>query len=323
VAPSVTPRGSSTSRPRPSPASPLSAQAYSTSASPGSEPPAGRPTPPIALGRRALRELAARHGIRPSKSLGQNFLIDPNLGRAIAADSGIGAADRVVEVGAGLGSLTLALAATGAHVLALEFDRRIWPALQEVTAGLENVEAIVADALSVDWRGLADEPFAVCGNLPYNIAVPIVSRVLEDAPLARRLCVMVQRELGERICAMPRDEAYGALSLRIAYRARAEIVRNVPPSVFWPEPKVGSALVRIERLDEPPVTAPPEALLPLIEVAFSERRKTMQNALRRNGSQARRAAEILVSCDIDPRARPEELSLQDFSGIAEALARDV
>jgi 16S rRNA (adenine1518-N6/adenine1519-N6)-dimethyltransferase len=274
------------------------------------------------LGAGAIRDLAARHGIRPTKSLGQNFLIDPNLARAIAADAEIGPGDRVVEIGAGLGSLTVALAATGAQVRAIEFDRRLIPALEEATAGLENVEIVNVDAMKVDWATeVASGTWTVCANLPYNVAVPLVLTILEDAPAAARIVVMVQREVGERFAATPGQEGYGAVSVRVAYRAAAAIVRRVPASVFWPRPRVASVVVRFERLAEPPVDAEPERLWRVVEAGFAERRKTMRNALRRLGLSLAEADAALASCGVASNARAEELDLATFAEIGEALPR--
>jgi 16S rRNA (adenine1518-N6/adenine1519-N6)-dimethyltransferase len=274
------------------------------------------------LGAGAIRDLAARHGIRPTKSLGQNFLIDPNLARAIAADAEIGPGDRVVEIGAGLGSLTVALAATGAQVRAIEFDRRLIPALAEATSGLENVEIVNVDAMKVDWATeIASGAWTVCANLPYNVAVPLVLTILEDAPAAARIVVMVQREVGERFAATPGQEGYGAVSVRVAYRAAAAIVRRVPASVFWPRPRVASVVVRFERLAEPPVDAEPERLWRVVETGFAERRKTMRNALRRLGLSLAEADAALASCGVAPNARAEELDLVTFAEIGEALPR--
>ena len=155
----------------------------------------------------------------------------------------------MVEVGAGLGSLTLALAATGARVRAIEFDRALLPALHEVTAGVANVDVVAADATRIDWASeLQDGPWILCANLPYNVAVPVLMSVLEEAPTVERLVVLVQREVGERLVAGPGDEHYGPVSVRVAYRATGELTRRVPPSVFWPRPKVASVVVRLERL---------------------------------------------------------------------------
>jgi 16S rRNA (adenine1518-N6/adenine1519-N6)-dimethyltransferase len=271
------------------------------------------------LGAGAVRELAARHGIRPSKALGQHFLIDPNLAAAIAAEADVGPGDRVVEVGAGLGSLTLALAATGAKVRAIEFDRALLPALREVTAGV-NVELIAGDATRIDW---ADElnggPWILCANLPYNVAVPVVMAVLEDAPTVGRLVVLVQREVGERLVARPGSAHYGPVSVRVAYRATGELTRRVPPSVFWPRPNVESVVARLERSSPPPVEVEPERLWRVVDAGFAERRKTMRSAVVRLGVERGRADDLLREQGIDPRARAEQLSLQEFARIAEAL----
>ncbi len=274
------------------------------------------------LGAGATRELAARHGIRPTKSLGQHFLIDPNLARAIVADAGVAPGDRVVEIGAGLGSLTLALAAVGARVRAIEFDRRLIPALEEATAGLNGVEIVHADAMKLDWATeLAGEPWTVCANLPYNIAAPLVLSILEDAPTVRRAVVMVQREVGERLAATAGREGYGAVSVRVAYRAAATIVRRVPASVFWPRPTVASVVVRLDRLDVPPVAVEPERLWRVVDAGFAERRKTMRNALRRLGLDIAAADAVLASCGVSSTARAEELDLETFAAIGEALPR--
>ena len=277
---------------------------------------------PGGLGAGAISEIAARHGIRPTKSLGQNFLIDPNLARAIAADAEVGPGDRVIEIGAGLGSLTIALASTGARVRAIEFDRRLLPALEEVTAALDGVEIVHADALKVDWGAeLASGTWTVCANLPYNVAVPLVLTILERAPSVMRIVVMVQREVGERFAATPGQEGYGAVSVRVAYRAAASIVRRVPASVFWPRPKVASVVVRFDHLDAPPVDAEPERLWRVVDAGFAERRKTMRNALRRLGLDLVAADAVLASCGVASTARAEELDLATFAAIGEALPR--
>src|SRR5712671_4519701 len=181
------------------------------------------------LGMGAIRDLAVRYGVRPSKSLGQNFLTDPNLARAIASDAGVGPGDHVVEVGAGFGSLTVALAGTGAAVAAVEFDRLLVPALRDVTASLENVSVMHGDAMKMDWLGLTGEvEWTLCANLPYNIATPLVMDLLAEAPAIRRFIVMVQREAGERLVAQAGEERYGAVSVRVAYAAAGRLIRSVP-----------------------------------------------------------------------------------------------
>ena len=285
----------------------------STSASPGSS--------DAGLGAAAIRDIAARHGIHPSKALGQHFLIDPNLARAIAADAGVGPGDRVIEIGAGLGSLTLALAATGARVRAVEFDRALLPALREATAGARGVTVVAADATSIDWETeLGGGRWTLCANLPYNVSVPLVLSVLERAPAVRRCVVMVQREVGERFVAEPGDEGYGPVSLRVAYHAAAEVLRRIAPSVFWPRPNVASILVRLDRLPTTPVSVEPERLWRVADAGFAERRKAIRSAVVRLGVDPGRADEILRACAVDPRARAERLSLEEFARIAEAIA---
>src|SRR5947207_378542 len=316
--------GSSISARRRSASSRPSARGWQRFGSPGRRSPAGTGTPgatvtgpaPASLPPTALRALARRHGITPKKSLGQSFLVDTALARRIAQLAEAGPGERVLEIGAGLGSLTLPLAATGASVTALEIDRRLIPALTEVTAGWPDVRVVQADAMRISWATLLEgEPWALVANLPYNVATPVVMRILEEEPRVRRILVMVQREAGERLAARPGTEHFGAVSLRVAYRARASVVRRVPASVFWPVPNVESVLVRVERLDAPPVDASERSLFELIDEAFAQRRKTMRNALVRLGVPADAAAATLERSGLDPRVRPEELSLEAFARV--------
>ncbi len=225
----------------------------------------------------------------------------------------------MLEVGAGFGSITLALAEAGCDVLALEFDRAIVPALREVTAGHPGVRIEQGDAMRVDWdRLLPGAPWAMVSNLPYNVSVPVVVELLERAPQVTRYLVMVQREVGERFVASPGDESYGVVSVRVAYRARAEIVRRVPAEVFWPRPNVDSALVRLVP-HPPPVEVDVTALFRVVEEGFAERRKTMTNALRRLGLGPDDAKAALVAAGIEPSARAEELDLADFARVTTVL----
>jgi len=225
----------------------------------------------------------------------------------------------VLEVGAGLGSLTVALAATGAEVLAVEVDPDLVPALREVVAPFPRVRVEVGDALRMDWASiLGTARWKMASNLPYNVAVPLVVDLLDGVPAIESYVVMVQREVGERLAAAPGEEGYGAVSVRVAYRAKAEVLRRVPPSVFWPRPKVESVLLRLTPRT-PPVAVPPERLFRVVEEGFAERRKTMRNALRRLGLSMAEAEEMMARCGIDPRARAETLSLEEFAGLAEAI----
>jgi 16S rRNA (adenine1518-N6/adenine1519-N6)-dimethyltransferase len=223
----------------------------------------------------------------------------------------------VLEVGAGLGSLTRALAEQGASVVAIEVDPRLVPALQESVGAFDRVRIEVADARTADWRSLLVDtgPWTMAANLPYNVAVPVVMRVLADEPRVRRFLIMVQREVGERLAALPGEPAFGALSLRVAYRAEARVLRKVSRTVFWPQPNVDSVLVSLVRRD-PPVDVPEAALWRVIDVAFEQRRKTVRGALVRLGLEREEAGDVLAACRIDPQTRPERLGLPEFACLA-------
>jgi 16S rRNA (adenine1518-N6/adenine1519-N6)-dimethyltransferase len=277
--------------------------------------------PSSALTPTAVRALARRHGITPRKSLGQHFLIEPSLARRIVALAEVRAGDHVVEVGPGLGSLTVALAETGAIVLAVEVDPKLVPAVEEATGPwTDQVTVLNADAVKLDWPAVLDGPgpWSMVANLPYNVSVPVVLRVLEEEPRISRLLVMVQREVGERLAAKPGEEQFGAVSLRVAYRASARVLRRVARSVFWPQPNVDSVLVLLERRP-PPVDADRERLFELIAVSFGQRRKTMKNALVRFGLSAVDAADVLSRARIDPSVRPEQLGLPEFAELVKQI----
>ena len=232
------------------------------------------------------------------------------------------AGGHVLEVGAGVGSLTTVLAGTGAEVVAVEVDPRLVPALREVTEPHRNVRVVIADAVSADWKELlpGPGPWTVVANLPYNVAVPVVMRLLREEPRVDRMLVMVQREVGERLAAGPGDQPFGAVSLRVAYRAHARVVRSIARSVFWPPPNVDSVLVSLVRRPSP---EPPEegALFRVIEEAFSQRRKTMRGALVRLGLDRPAAERALAACRVDPSSRPEQLGLSEFACLAEEWTR--
>jgi 16S rRNA (adenine1518-N6/adenine1519-N6)-dimethyltransferase len=221
-------------------------------------------------------------------------------------------------VGAGLGSLTVALAEAGAEVLAVEVDPRLVAALQELTAGLAGVRVVRGDALDTDWpAALGSGPWRMASNLPYNVAVPVIMDLLEAAPAVDPLVVMVQREVGERLAARPGTEPYGAVSVRVAYRARVRVVRRVGPSVFWPEPNVESVIVRLDRRP-PPVTVPQERLFRLVAEGFAQRRKTLAAALARMGMGRQEARDALVRAGLDPSVRAEALGLEELARVVEA-----
>ncbi|MCA1846807.1 MAG: 16S rRNA (adenine(1518)-N(6)/adenine(1519)-N(6))-dimethyltransferase RsmA, partial [Actinobacteria bacterium] len=208
-----------------------------------------------------VRGLLAAHDLRPSRALGQNFLADPNTARRIVRLAGVGPGDRVLEVGPGVGSLTVALAeavSPGGEVLALELDRHLVPVLSEVVADLPAVRVVQGDAMTADYDTLltGDRPWTMASNLPYNIATPLMARLLDEVPALRSLSVMVQKEVAERLAAPPGTPDCGAISVKVAYHATAQIVGVVPPTVFVPRPKVDSAIVRFERRPAPPVDVP-------------------------------------------------------------------
>ena len=226
----------------------------------------------------------------------------------------------MVEIGAGFGSLTVALADAGADVLAIELDRALLPALEEVVGARVKVRLLRADATSLDWPATLDaNPWMLCANLPYQVATPIVLDVLRTAPVVHRLVVMVQREVAERLVARPGSPAYGIPSVRVAYRASATLVRRVPPEVFWPRPTVDSAIVRLDRLPAPPVAVAEERLWRVVDAGFGHRRKNMRNALRSLGLDAAGADAILRACAVDPSARAEQLGLPELTAIVEAI----
>jgi len=225
-----------------------------------------------------------------------------------------------VEVGAGLGSLTVALADAGCEILALELDRGLIHALEEVAQPFGGrVCVMIADAMRADWDVLLPgQGWAMVSNLPYNISVPLLLDLLQTVPAIDRYLVMVQREVGGRLVAVPGEEAYGAVSVRVAYRGDARMVRRVPADVFWPRPKVDSVLVRVLP-HPPPVDVDPVALFAVIERGFAERRKTMGNALRRLGLDAASALRVMNASGLDPQVRAERLGLTEFAAITRTL----
>jgi 16S rRNA (adenine1518-N6/adenine1519-N6)-dimethyltransferase len=265
----------------------------------------------VTLTRAQVTQLLARADRSPSRALGQNFVVDPNTVRRIARLAGVGAGDRVVEIGAGLGSLTLALAETGASVTAVEIDRHLLPLLRE-TVEPAGVTVVEGDAMALDWGALLGVgPWALVANLPYNVATPLVADLLDDVPAVQRMLVMVQREVGERLAARAGDDAYGAVSVKVAYWATAKVVGLVPPTVFLPKPNVDSALVAIERRAEPATDAPRERLFELVRAGFGQRRKMLRRSLA-----ALVTAEVFEAAGIRPEARAEELDVEAWGRLA-------
>jgi 16S rRNA (adenine1518-N6/adenine1519-N6)-dimethyltransferase len=263
-----------------------------------------------------ISQLLAENDLRPSRALGQNFVADANTVRRIVRLAEVHSGQPVVEIGAGLGSLTLALAEVGARVIAVEIDRHVLPVLRRQVEPL-GVRVVEADALRLDWTELlgADggQPWALVANLPYNVATPLVIRVLEEAPQVGSLLVMVQREVGERLAAAAGDEAYGAVSVKVAYWATAKLVGRVPPSVFVPRPRVESVLVRLVRRPDPGsgVSVSYDRLFTVVRGGFAHRRKMLRRAL---AGLVR--PDAFDEAGIAPTARAEELTLEEWGRLA-------
>jgi 16S rRNA (adenine1518-N6/adenine1519-N6)-dimethyltransferase len=265
------------------------------------------------------KDLLRRHRLRAGRRFGQHFLVDPNTVRRIVRLAELQPDATVLEIGPGLGSLTVALSAAAKRVVAVEVDGRVAEALTEVVGGLRNVDVVVGDALEVDLGALAGAGARLVSNLPYNVATPILMRVLERVPQITGGLVMTQRELGRRWVAGPGDPDVGAVSLRVAYHARARIIGDVPATVFLPPPKVSSVLVAFERHD-PPVDVTDEAsFFALVRDAFGRRRKTIRNSLVGAGWDTARIDAALADARIEPRQRPERLGLFDFARLHAAL----
>jgi 16S rRNA (adenine1518-N6/adenine1519-N6)-dimethyltransferase len=274
------------------------------------------------LGAGQIRDLAGRLGLRPTKKWGQNFVIDANTVRRIVRLADLGPGDVVVEIGPGLGSLTLALLPQVARVVAVEVDPTLASALPETVAALapaysDRLAVLHADALTV--HTLPDpQPTALVANLPYNISVPVVLSFLEAFPTLRRALVMVQLEVAERLAAPPGSKTYGIPSLKAAWYAEVRLTGTVSRTVFWPAPNVDSGLVTLIRREPPRTPASRKEVFACIDAAFAQRRKTLRAALAGWAGSAARAETTLRAAGVDPRTRGEQLDIHTFAAIAAA-----
>jgi 16S rRNA (adenine1518-N6/adenine1519-N6)-dimethyltransferase len=275
------------------------------------------------LGPADVRRLAGELGVRPTKKLGQNFVHDPNTVRRIVAAAELSADDVVLEVGPGLGSLTLALLPACAAVLAVEIDPVLAARLPRTAAerapGLaDRLTVLTADALRVRAADLPVAPTALVANLPYNVAVPVVLHLLAELPSLARGLVMVQSEVADRMAAGPGSRVYGVPSVKLGWYADARRAGPVPRSVFWPVPNVDSALVSFTRHAEAGEAAEGDraAVFRVVDAAFAQRRKTLRAALAGWAGSAAAAGELLVAAGIDPGARGEQLTVTDFTRLA-------
>ncbi|MFI5960050.1 16S rRNA (adenine(1518)-N(6)/adenine(1519)-N(6))-dimethyltransferase RsmA [Cryptosporangium sp. NPDC051539] len=271
------------------------------------------------LGPAEIRALAERLGVRPTKTLGQNFLHDPNTIRRIVRTAEIGPDDVVLEVGPGLGSLTLGLLGAASAVVAVEIDPVLAGALAATVGDrlpdrADRLTVVHADALRADVKG---EPTALVANLPYNIAVPVVLHLLETVPSLRTGLVMVQAEVADRLAAPPGSRTYGVPSAKAAWYSAVTKAGSVPRAVFWPVPNVDSGLVRLVRR-EPPVGASRKETFAVVDAAFAQRRKTLRAALAGWAGGADRAEQALVAAGVSPTARGETVDVATFARIAAA-----
>ena len=273
-------------------------------------------------------EVIQKHGFNFQKKFGQNFLIDPHVLDKIMDAAEISGDDYVIEIGPGIGTLTEALAERAGHVTAVEIDNNLIPILQENLAKFDNVDIIHNDILKVDISQLVNEknegrPVKIVANLPYYITTPIIMGLFEKHVPMLSATVMVQKEVAERMSAGPGSKDYGALSLAVQYYSEPYLAANVPPNCFMPRPKVGSAVVRLTRHDEPPVKVKDEKLLfDIIHGAFEQRRKTLVNALSNSGKLTYTKDEIAAAIEkagFNPLIRGEALTLEEFAKLSDIL----
>ncbi|MBC9956190.1 16S rRNA (adenine(1518)-N(6)/adenine(1519)-N(6))-dimethyltransferase RsmA [Yimella sp. cx-51] len=274
------------------------------------------------LGPVEIRELAAQLDIRPTKQWGQNFVIDKGTVRKIVRLADVGADDVVIEVGPGLGSLTLALLPQVRHVHAIEIDRRL---AEQLPLTVETMAPDVRDRLTVTQQdaltvtSLPDpQPTALVANLPYNVSVPVVLSFLQRFPSIQKVLVMVQLEVAERLAAVPGSKVYGVPSVKAAWYADVRLADKVGRNVFWPAPNVDSGLVSMVRRDPPRDDVPAAEVFACVDAAFAQRRKTLRAALAGWAGSPAAAEEALVAAGIDPTLRGERLSVHDFAALAAA-----
>ena len=271
---------------------------------------------------RSVREIAARLDLRPTKQRGQNFVVDANTVRRIVAVSGVGPDDVVLEVGPGLGSLTLGLLEVADHVVAVEIDELLAGELPRTVAErmperADRLDVVTADAMRITT--LPRTPTAVVANLPYNVAVPVLLHLLATFPEWQRGLVMVQSEVADRIVAPPGTKIYGVPSVKTAWYAGATRAGSVSPTVFWPVPNVDSGLVALRRRATPETTASREKVFAVVDAAFGQRRKMLRSALSGFAGSSAAAVQALEAAGVDPQARGEVLDVTAFARIAERL----
>ena len=275
-----------------------------------------------------IKSILARHGFRFSKSLGQNFLTAAWVPERIADEAELDEETGVLEIGPGIGCLTRELSARAGKVVSVELDRSLMPVLAETLAGCENVEVVFGDILRQDLPALLEETMpgmrrVVCANLPYNVTSPVLTALLESGCF-ETVTVMVQREVARRICASPGKADYGAFGVFVQWHAEPELLFDVPPSCFVPQPKVTSSVIRLKKRETPPAEVADEALFfAVVRAAFNQRRKTLVNALSSQlpGMGKEEAERILTDLGYDPRIRGEVLELGGFAKICNEITK--
>lgn len=272
-----------------------------------------------------VKEILAKYGFEFSKSLGQNFLIDGNIVRKIVEKANIGPEDYVLEIGPGIGTLTEELALKAKKVVAIELDKDLLPILDETLSQYENVEIIHGDVLKVDLKKIIEEKLdnkrvKLVANLPYYVTTPIITKLLESDLNLDSIIVMVQKEVAERIGAKAGGKEYGSLSVFVSFFSQAEIIINVPKTVFMPQPKVDSAVIKLDIKKELP-DIDRDKFFKVVKAAFSKRRKTLLNALSSYGFNIDKETikETLEKLNIKPEVRAENLSVEDFIKISKSL----
>ena len=274
-------------------------------------------TQPTIAQKEVTLHILKRFGIRMSKKLGQNFLIDEHVVNSIVEAAGIKPGDAVLEIGPGIGTLTQGLAEAGAHVTAVEIDRRLLEVLSKTLEGYENVRVVHGDILRVNITETVGAPqYKVVANLPYYITTPIIMGLLETKMPIDVLVTMVQKEVAQRMVASPGTKDYGALSVAVQYYTKAEIMFVVKPDSFIPPPSVDSAVIRCTVLDKPPVEVDEKIFFRVVRAAFAQRRKTLFNTLKTTGVPVETLKGILESAGIDGNRRGETLSIDEFAALS-------
>ena len=273
-----------------------------------------------------IRALCEKYDFALSKGFGQNFIVNPGVPPKIVDAAGIDRSCGVIEIGPGIGVLTKEMARRAGKVVAVEVDKRLPPVLEETLAGFDNVKVILQDVLKTDLKALAAQEFpgmkvVVCANLPYYITSPIIMKLLEDKLPIDNITVMVQKEAAERLAALPGTRESGAVSCAVRYFAQPRMMFSVQAGSFYPAPKVTSAVVRMDIRPTPAVSVPDEkAYFALVRAAFGQRRKTAANSIAAGlGIPRPQVTAALEAAGLDPRVRPEQLTLEDFAAVDAAL----